>query len=220
MAESTSFAPVCHAHDQALQAWARLVEALREPELVAAVDAAGAAIVQALEAGSKLIFAGNGGSAAEASHLAAEFVGRCTHDRQPLAALALNDVSAITAVGNDYGFDAVFARGVRALGSVGDVFVALSTSGTSANVLEAMTAARDRGMTTIAMTGQRGHAFAGQADHGLVAPSADTPRVQEVHLLWGHSWCVAVDTIWSARQPTGEGGKRRGGARDSAAGSR
>lgn len=199
MAETTRDA-VGRAHDRVLAAWTDLVVALREPDLMAAVDAAGASILDALRSGSKVIFIGNGGSAAEASHLAAEFVGRCTHDRQPLPALALNDVSVITSVGNDYGFDAVFARGVRALGSPGDVLVALSTSGASPNVLEAMSAARDVGMTTIAMTGLQGRRFAEMADHGLVAPSGDTPRVQEVHLLWGHGWCEAVDLYWSGRE--------------------
>lgn len=195
MAEPSPTAP---AHRETLAAWSRLLEALQQPTLVAAVDAAGAAIVRALEAGSKVIFAGNGGSAAEAGHLAAELVGRCTRDRSPLPALALNDIVAVTAVGNDYGFDEVFARAVQALGSPGDVFVGMSTSGSSANVLRAMEAARERGMTTIALTGRRGVKFAESADHGLVAPSAETPRVQEVHLLWGHSWCDAVDLIWQA----------------------
>ena len=195
--ETTPAASVGRAHDRALDAWADLVVALREPGLVAAVDAAGTSILRALEVGSKVIFVGNGGSAAEASHLAAEFVGRCTHDRQPLPALALNDVSTITSVGNDFGFDAIFARGVRALGAPGDVLVALSTSGASPNILAAMTAAREKGMTTIAMTGRRGRRFAETADHGLIAPSEDTPRVQEVHLLWGHGWCEAVDAHWS-----------------------
>jgi D-sedoheptulose 7-phosphate isomerase len=199
MAETTHDA-VGRAHDRVLAAWTDLVVALRDPDLMAAVDAAGTSILEALRAGSKVIFVGNGGSAAEASHLAAEFVGRCTHDRQPLPALALNDVSVITSVGNDYGFDAVFARGVRALGAPGDVLVALSTSGSSRNVLEAMSAARDGGMTTIAMTGLQGRDFAEMADHGLVAPSAATPRVQEVHLLWGHGWCEAVDLHWSGRE--------------------
>lgn len=188
--------------DRALDSWADLVVALREPGLTLAVNAAGTAIMEALRAGCKVIFVGNGGSAAEASHLAAEFVGRCTHDRQPLPALALNDVSVITSVGNDFGFDAVFARGVRALGAPGDVLVALSTSGSSTNVLAAMSAARERGMTTIAMTGRRGHDFARSADHGLVVPSEDTPRVQEVHLLWGHGWCEAVDAHWAGHDVT------------------
>lgn len=197
VAETTSSASVGRAHDLALDMWADLVVALREPGLTDAVNAAGSSILRALQAGSKVMFVGNGGSAAEASHLAAEFVGRCTHDRQPLPALALNDVTTITAVGNDFGFDAVFARGVRALGAPGDVLVAMSTSGASPNVLEAMSAARDRGMTTIAMTGQRGRRFAELADHGLVVPSENTPRVQEVHLLWGHGWCEAVDAHWA-----------------------
>ena len=197
MADPTHGESVGRAQQRVLDAWTDLAVALREPALVAAVDAAGTAILRALQAGSKVLFVGNGGSAAEAGHLAAEFVGRCIHDRQPLPALALNDVSAITAVGNDYGFDAVFARGVRALGAPGDVLVALSTSGASRNVVEAMSAAQDRGMTTIAMTGRRGRRFAETADHGLVAPSEDTPRVQEVHLLWGHGWCEAVDAHWA-----------------------
>lgn len=197
LAETTSSAAIERSLDRVLDTWADLVVALRQPDLAIAVNAAGTAIMQALQAGSKLIFVGNGGSAAEASHLAAEFVGRCTHDRQPLPALALNDVCTITSVGNDFGFDAVFARGVRALGSPGDVLVAMSTSGSSPNVLEAMSAAQDRGMTTIAMTGGRGHDFARMADHGLVAPSEDTPRIQEVHLLWGHGWCEAVDAHWA-----------------------
>ena len=162
------------------------------------VDAAGTSILEALRAGSKVIFVGNGGSAAEASHLAAEFVGRCTHDRQPLPALALNDVSVITSVGNDYGFDAIFARGVRALGAPGDVLVALSTSGASANVIEAMSAARDRGMTTIAMTGRQRTTTSPRWPTTASSPrSVDTPRVQEVHLLWGHGWCEAVDLHWA-----------------------
>jgi D-sedoheptulose 7-phosphate isomerase len=197
MAEPTCATSVARAHDRALDAWSELVVALRDPRLVAAVGAAGTSVLEALQAGSKVVFVGNGGSAAEASHLAAEFVGRCTHDRQPLPALALNDVSVITSVGNDFGFDAVFARGVRALGASGDVLVALSTSGSSRNVIEAMLAARAVGMTTIAMTGRRGREFAEMADHGLVVPSDDTPRVQEVHLLWGHGWCEAVDAHWA-----------------------
>ncbi|MEO5651969.1 MAG: SIS domain-containing protein [Marmoricola sp.] len=198
MADGTASAAVEGAQSRALDVWAELVVALREPGLVEAVNAAGTSILQALEAGSKVIFVGNGGSSAEASHLAAEFVGRCVNDRQPLPALALNDSTTITAVGNDYGFDAVFARGVRALGAPGDILVAMSTSGGSPNIIEAMSAARDKGMTTIAMTGRRGEHFAAMADHGLIAPSEYTARAQEVHLLWGHGWCEAADAHWLA----------------------
>jgi D-sedoheptulose 7-phosphate isomerase len=198
MVETTGSARVERAQSRVLDTWSDLAVALREPGLVAAVNAAGTSILQALEAGSKVIFVGNGGSAAEASHLAAEFVGRCLHDRQPLPALALNDSTTITAVGNDYGFDEVFARGVRALGAPGDVLVAMSTSGGSPNVIAAMSAAQDRGMTTIAMTGRRGRHFAEMADHGLVAPTEHTARAQEVHLVWGHGWCEAVDAHWAA----------------------
>jgi D-sedoheptulose 7-phosphate isomerase len=199
MVETTRAVAVERAQSRALDTWADLAVALREPGLVESVNAAGTSILAALEAGSKVIFVGNGGSAAEASHLAAEFVGRCIHDRQPLPALALNDATTITAVGNDYGFDAVFARGVRALGAPGDVLVAMSTSGGSTNVIEAISAAREKGMTTIAMTGRGGRRFAELADHGLVAPSEHIARTQEVHLLWGHSWCEAVDAHWTAK---------------------
>jgi D-sedoheptulose 7-phosphate isomerase len=186
--------------DAALAEWRRLMDQLKKPDLMSAVHAAGAVMVSALESGHKILFAGNGGSAAEASHLAAEFVGRCTHDRPALPAVALNDSStSLTAVGNDYGYDEVFARGVRALGAPGDVFVGLSTSGGSANVRRALEVAAVNGLTTVAMTGMRGTAFASMADHALVAPSTSTPRIQEVHLMWGHVWCEAVDELWCAR---------------------
>jgi D-sedoheptulose 7-phosphate isomerase len=196
--------------EAALKEWRHMIDLLEAPELTAAVQTAGEAIVAALESGGKILFAGNGGSAAEASHLAGEFVGRCTHDRSPLPAVALNDVSAVTAIANDYGFDDVYVRGVLALGSPGDVFVGLSTSGSSVNVRKAMAAASSNGLTTIAMTGQQGSAFAAMADHGLQAPSTHTPRVQEVHLLWGHTWCDAVDRVWSAKagSPVPDGGGR------------
>ena len=184
----------------ALADWSRIAEQLRNPDLATAVHAAGAALVASLDAGGKVLLAGNGGSAAEASHLAAEFIGRCTYERSALPAVALNDISAITAVSNDYGFDEVFVRGVEALGSSGDVFVGFSTSGTSVNVIKGLLAAKSRGLTTIAMTGPRGRAFAAMADHGLVAPAESTPRIQEVHLLWGHIWCEAVDRLWSRPQ--------------------
>lgn len=194
----------------ALTEWRRMIELLGAPELTAAVQAAGEAIVTSLESGGKILFAGNGGSAAEASHLAGEFVGRCTHDRSPLPAVALNDVSAVTAIANDYGFDDVYVRGVLALGAPGDVFVGLSTSGSSVNVRKAMEAASSRGLTTIAMTGQQGTDFAAMADHGLQVPSTQTPRIQEAHLLWGHTWCDAIDRVWCARAsgPAREGDGR------------
>ncbi|MBO1766580.1 MULTISPECIES: D-sedoheptulose-7-phosphate isomerase [Allobranchiibius] len=177
-------------------AWAALAVALREPTLEGEVQAAGTALVQALVAGGTLLVAGNGGSAAIASHVAAEFIGKCIHDREPLPAVNLAEsLSSVTAVGNDYGFDQIFRRGVAALGRRGDVLLAMSTSGTSPNVLQALLLARERGLLTVALTGAKGEGLRGAADHVLVVPSADTPRIQEVHMLWTHAWCEAVDVL-------------------------
>lgn len=185
-------------HAAAREDWARLAQALADPGLVAAVDAAGQAVLAALAAGNKLLVCGNGGSAAMAAHLAAEFAGRCVLDREPLPALSLAESStAITAVGNDYGFELVFARGVRAHGRPGDVLIAMSTSGTSPNILTALDTARASGLVTIALTGSGGGHLAAHADHALLVPSDYTPRIQEVHLMWAHAWCEAVDTVWA-----------------------
>lgn len=185
-------------HAQARSAWVELVEALADPELTREVDAAGRAIFAALAAGQQLLILGNGGSAAMASHVAAEFAGKCVVDREPLPAISLAESStAVTAVGNDYGFEQVFVRGVRAHGRPGDVLLAMSTSGTSPNVVAALDAARSNGLTTILLTGQS--APDDLADHTLRAPTAYTPRIQEVHLLWSHAWCEGVDHAWATR---------------------
>ncbi len=182
--------------DLGVQAWVDLGVALRDPALAAEVEGAGAALVQALSRGATLLLAGNGGSAAIASHVAAEFVGKCIHDRDPLPAVNLAEsLSSVTAVGNDYGFDQIFARGVAAFGRPGDVLLAMSTSGTSPNVVHALRHARNRGLLTIALTGAKGEGLRGAADHVLVVPSSDTPRIQEVHMLWAHAWCEAVDVL-------------------------
>lgn len=174
--------------------WARLAAAIAEPSLAAEVAAAGRAAVGAILSGGTILVAGNGGSAAIASHVAAEFLGRCIADRNPLPAVCLADSSAsLTAIGNDYGFEEVFSRGVRAFGRPGDVLLAMSTSGGSPNVLAALDAARGLGLTTILMTGERGAGRGEAADHMLVVPSDETPRIQEVHMLWAHAWCEAVD---------------------------
>jgi len=170
---------------------------LAEPDLVQAVDAAGRALFSALAGGRQLLVIGNGGSAAMASHLAAEFAGKCVIDRDPLPAISLAESStAVTALGNDYGFDEVFVRGVRAHGRAGDVLLAMSTSGSSPNILAALKVARARGLSTILLTGDSAEAD-GLADHVLRAPSTYTPRIQEVHLLWSHAWCEGVDTAWA-----------------------
>lgn len=176
--------------------WARLAQAINEPEVLDSVRRAGESLVAALTAGGCLLVAGNGGSAAIASHVAAEFIGKCIHDRAPLPALSLAEsLSSITAIGNDYGFDQVFVRGVAAHGRPGDVLLAMSTSGTSPNVVAALAEARRRGLITIAMVGAGGAGLAGSVDHLLVVPSTDTPRIQEVHMLWAHAWCEAVDLL-------------------------
>lgn len=154
-------------------------------------------LTQCLMNGGKILVCGNGGSAADAQHLAAELVGRFENERQPLAAIALTtDTSILTAVGNDYNFDAVFARQVRALGHAGDVLVAISTSGNSKNVLKAMEAAQDQEMTVIAMTGRDGGQMAkmlGDNDILLCVPQERTARIQEIHLLLLHCLCDGID---------------------------
>ena len=182
--------------DAGIDSWLHLAEALREPELSAQVRAAGEALVSSLAAGGKVLVAGNGGSAAIASHVAAEFIGKCIHDRAPLPAVNLAEsLSSITAIGNDYGYEHVFDRGVRALARPGDVYLAMSTSGRSANIVQSVATAREMGVTTIAMTGLGGEHLRDAVDHLLVVPSVQTPRIQEVHMLWAHAWCEAVDVL-------------------------
>ncbi len=184
-----------------LAAWADLTAQISAPETVAAVEAAGREVLGALTAGRTLLVAGNGGSAAMASHIAAEFLGKCVHDRHPLPAISLGEsTSSVTAIGNDYGFDQVFRRGVAAFGREGDVLLAMSTSGTSPNIVSALEEARARGVRTILLTGSKGAGQGHLADHLLVVPSPETPRIQEVHLLWAHSWCEAVDLEMAARE--------------------
>ena len=180
--------------DAGIAAWATLAEQISAPELRSGVEAAGRVVVDALRAGGTLLVAGNGGSAAIASHVAAEFLGKCIQDRHPLPAISLAEShSSLTAIGNDYGFDQVFLRGVQAFGRPGDVLLAMSTSGTSPNVVAGLAEARRRGVATILMTGANGAGQGDLADHLLVVPSNETPRIQEVHMLWAHAWCEAVD---------------------------
>jgi D-sedoheptulose 7-phosphate isomerase len=150
--------------------------------------------VAALSAGNKIMLAGNGGSAADAQHLAAEFVSRFSFDRPGLAAVALTtDTSALTAIGNDYGFDKLFSRQVEALGRAGDVFVGISTSGNSPNVLGALAACRAKGIVTVGLTGRSGGRMAALCDHCLHMPSDETPKVQEGHIVVGHVICGLVE---------------------------
>ena len=151
-------------------------------------------LIDCYEAGNKLLIAGNGGSAADAQHIAAEFVSRFNFDRPGLPALALTtDTSILTAVGNDYGYDQLFRRQIEANGAGGDVFLGISTSGNSPNILLALEAARLKGITTFGLTGQTGGRMRDLCDHCLCVPSADTPRIQEAHILIGHTLCAMVE---------------------------
>jgi len=151
-------------------------------------------LAQCLERGGTIFLCGNGGSAADAQHVAAEFVGRFLRERRPLSAIALScNTSILTAVGNDYDFSEVFARQVRAHVTAKDCVVGISTSGGSSNVLKALAAARDLGATTIGFTGSEGYELAALSDVCLRAPSASTPRIQEAHLLAWHLVCDEVE---------------------------
>ena len=163
-------------------------------EQVDAIAAAAGALTDSLRAGGQVLLCGNGGSATDALHLAGELVGRFYKDRAPLPALALvANPAAVTAIANDYGYEEVFARQVRGLGRPGDVLIGLSTSGTSPNVVAAMVAAREGGLTRIAMTGRDGGPLADAADHVIAVPSDTTPRIQEGHILAGHVLCELAE---------------------------
>jgi D-sedoheptulose 7-phosphate isomerase len=151
-------------------------------------------LVEAFRDGHSLMLFGNGGSAADAQHIAAEFVGRFYIDRPPLPAIALTtNTSVLTAIGNDYGFDHVFERQVQAFGRPGDVAVGISTSGNAENVVRAVRAARVIGMTAIGLSGRTGGRLASEVDHLVTVPSDDTPRIQEAHILLGHIWSEIVE---------------------------
>lgn len=170
--------------------------------LAATADAAGR-VADSLRAGGKVMFFGNGGSASDAGHLAAELLGRYLLERRSLAAACLSDhTSAMTAIGNDYGFDEVFARQVAGLGSPGDVAVGLSTSGNSPNVVRGLEAARERGLVTIAMTGAGGGKLAGLVDVCVRVPSEETPRIQELCMLLGHTLCELVEAELTGPGPS------------------
>jgi len=160
------------------------------------VLAAAQLLAETLKAGGKILLFGNGGSAADAQHLAAEFVNRFRIERPPLAAIALTtDTSILTSIANDYDFNQVFAKQVRALGRAGDVAVGFSTSGSSANVVAALKAARELGLKTIALSGGDGGPVAALADVPVVVPSRNTPRIQVVHITVGHVLCDLVDFL-------------------------
>lgn len=149
-----------------------------------------------LKNGGKILLCGNGGSAADAQHLAAEFVNRFQRDRGALAAIALTtDTSALTSIGNDLGFDRIFSRQIEALGRPGDLLIAISTSGNSPNVLRAVEAARGLGIATVGLCGGTGGALAASTNEAFVVPSGETPRIQEAHITLGHVWCALTEDL-------------------------
>src|SRR5690349_21478770 len=172
-----------------------LERAANDESLRAAIYKISDTITNAFRAGHKLLIAGNGGSAADAQHIAGEFLSRLNFDRNPLPAVALTtDSSVLTAIGNDYGFDRTFERQVRGLGQAGDVFIAISTSGRSANVVAALKAAREGGLTTIGFTGNAGaDAMGPLCEHCLVAPARETPLIQQIHIVAAHAICGLVE---------------------------
>ncbi len=163
------------------------------------IEQAGKLIVETLKKGGKILLCGNGGSAADAQHIAAELTGRYKTERRGLPALALTtDTSALTAIGNDYGFDRIFQRQVEALATERDLLLGISTSGNSPNVLKALERANDLGCVTLGLSGRGGGGMNECCDLNLVVPSDDTPRIQEMHILIGHILCAMVDEAFKA----------------------
>lgn len=162
-------------------------------EVIPDISAAAEVLVRCIGNGNKIMFAGNGGSAADAQHLAAELVNRFRMERRPLPGLALTtDTSILTSIGNDYSFDEIFEKQLRALGKSGDALVGISTSGTSPNIVRSFRAAGEMGISTIAMTGQGGN-LSDLADVVISVPSGTTARIQEMHILIGHILCEIIE---------------------------
>jgi len=184
-------------HERALrrlELHAEMARALVDDELAGSIGRVAALIAERYRAGATLLLFGNGGSAADAQHIATELTGRYLLDRAPLAALALADNTAsLTAIGNDFGFEQVFARQVRAFGRKGDVAIGLSTSGSSANVLAGLVAAREAGLATVGVTGTRGDRLAELCDHCIRIPAEQTPQIQEGTMLVLHTICELVE---------------------------
>lgn len=171
-----------------------LERAANDQDFLLTIIAIAEAIADAVRGGGKLLIAGNGGSAADAQHMAGEFLSRLKLERSPLPALALTtDTSVLTAIGNDFGFERIFERQVRGLGRKGDVLLAISTSGRSPNILEALGAAREIGMTTIGFTGTADTAIRALCDLTLTAPADETPLIQQLHITAAHAVCELVE---------------------------
>ena len=162
--------------------------------LIEIIEKVASKCVEIYRNGKKTIIAGNGGSAADAQHIAAELVGRYGFDRPSLPSLALTtDTSNLTAIGNDYGYDKVFSRQLEGMGQEGDIFIGISTSGNSVNIINAFESAKEKGIMTVALTGRDGGKMAQMADIAIVVPSNDTPRIQESHILIGHIICDIIE---------------------------
>ncbi len=167
---------------------------LADVKLLKIIEDVATSCVNVYKNSKKTMIAGNGGSAADAQHIAAELVGRYGFDRPSLPSLALTtDTSNLTAIGNDYGYDKVFSRQLEGMGQEGDLFIGISTSGNSQNVINAFLSAKEKGITTVALVGRDGGKMATMADYAIIIPSNDTPRIQESHILIGHIICDVIE---------------------------
>ncbi|MHB1946996.1 MAG: D-sedoheptulose 7-phosphate isomerase [Gammaproteobacteria bacterium] len=181
-------------HNEIKKSLAILQQISLDNSLLSTVENIVTRCVNALRSHNKILFAGNGGSAADSQHLAAELVSRLRYDRPGLAGIALTtDTSALTAIGNDYAFDNLFARQIEALGQPGDVFIGISTSGRSPNILRAFEKARSLGITTIGFTRDEAPLFSERCDYLLNIPATETPKIQECHILMGHVICAMIE---------------------------
>lgn len=168
--------------------------------LINALEKAAQTCIECLKSGGKILLAGNGGSAADAQHIAGEFVSRFAFDRPGLPAIALTtDTSILTAIGNDYGYEKLFARQIQALGNAGDIFIGYSTSGKSPNIIRALEEAKHKNLICVGMTGNRGGPMAELCDYLLAVPSGDTPTIQEGHLVLGHILCGLIENALFAK---------------------
>lgn len=183
---------IAHAFADHLQ-----LAAIVQKELSPIIEKASLLIGKAIKNGNKILLVGNGGSAADAQHIAAEFTGRFVKERIALPAIALTtDTSALTAIGNDYGYEMVFARQVAALGNEGDILIAISTSGNSTSIIQAVHEAKKQGLQCIGLTGKDGGTLKDYSDLSIIIPSQVTARIQEMHILIGHLFCEYVDSLY------------------------
>jgi D-sedoheptulose 7-phosphate isomerase len=173
-----------------------LLQMQQDAALLNTVQAIADTCIDALQQGKKILFAGNGGSAADSQHLAAELVSRLRYNRPGLASIALTtDTSALTAIGNDYAFDHIFARQIEAIGQAGDVFIGISTSGKSPNILKAFDAARKKGLITIGFAGASAPLMTERCQFVMNIPAKETPKIQECHIMFGHIICAIIEDV-------------------------